>query len=217
MNTKTTLGRVLALTLVPLMLCLASCGMTLKESGAEGAVDKSSGTVWKHASTCYEAIELGEKVGKLQVSSKYSLDLHKITDMDETKWLATQDGDVLYAEGTTLPTLTEMNPTSARICVEDETTKALGVIQDAEKLSAIMSAYTQDKSLDYPAKIPLRTYRVRFISPDYPGLYYSLTYIEYSADYVSNDVNYGKYFLYDAFDKIFVPVGDEIHTTLGLS
>jgi hypothetical protein len=33
---------------------------------------------------------------------------------------------------------------------------------------------------------------------------------------VAEDENYGKYFLYNSFDKRFVPIDDTIHTALGL-
>lgn len=213
---KTLTARILALALIPMMVCLASCGMTLKEAGSSGAIDKDSGVAWKHASTCYEAITLGKKVGKLNVTEKYTLNLHEIEDMDPSLWLATEEGNVLYTHQATLPTLAEMKPTSMLICVENETSRVLGNLQDAQKIDAIISAYTQNESLVYPAISMARTYRVRFVSPDYPGIYYTLTYVEYAEDYVHDEVNYGKYFLYSAFDKVFVPVGDEIHVTLGL-
>ena len=46
-----------------LVMALASCGVTIHEGLGEGdAMDKSSGTVWYHASTCYEAAELEKKL-----------------------------------------------------------------------------------------------------------------------------------------------------------
>ena len=214
---KYTAVRVLALCFVPVMLCLASCGMTLSEIGSSQAQDKESGKIWKHASTCYEAIELGDKVGKLKVTSKESYELYEVVDMDAEGWLATEEKHILYTEDVTLPTLDRMNPTAMLICVENETSRVIHTMQDAEKLSALVTAFTQNQSITYPSTPVERSYRVRFTSPTYPGIYYSLTYIEYASDYTIEDNNYGKYFLYNAFDKIFVPVGDEIHTALGLS
>ena len=216
-NIKNIFAVALTLVLLSVMLCLSACGgMTLKESGGMGAVDKESGVVWKHASTCYEAITLGDKVGKLKVTDKQSLDLHEIEDMDAASWLATEEGHVLYAEGTHLPTLPEMKPTAMLVCVENETTKVLCNVQEAEKINAVVAAFSEGESVTYPAKGILRTYRVRFTSPDYAGMYYTLTYVEYADDYVLDNVNHGKYFLYNAFDQIFVPVGEEIHAALGL-
>lgn len=208
----------LVLCLVPLMLVLSlsSCGMTLSEIGSSQAQDNESGKVWQHASTCYEAVELGEKVGKLKVTSKESYQLHQIKDMDAETWLATEEHHVLYTEGTTLPTLEDMNPSGMLICVENETTRVIHHMVDAEKIASLVNAWSHTPSVTYPSKQVLRTYRVKFESATYKGLYYTLTYVEYSNDYVLEDVNYGKYFFYNAFDQIFIPVGDEIHTALGL-
>ena len=57
---------------------------------------------------------------------------------------------------------------------------------------------------------------MRFESVQYPGFYYTLTYVEYANDLEIDGKSYGKYFLYNAFDQRFVPVGDEIHGVLGL-
>lgn len=198
------------------LLTLAACGVTIHEGVGEGdAMDKSSGTVWYHASTCYEAVSLEKKLGKLVVGDR-SLELYKLPDMDAEKWVATEDKNILYAEGVTLPTLSEMNPNELIIYLDTSTEQRLKTVDKEETLTAIITAYTEGESTIYPAKTPSATYRVRFASETYPGLYYVLTYVEYSSDYVVDDTNYGKYFLYDRFDQKFVPVGDEIRTALGL-
>ena len=217
MNTaKNTLVRLLSLALIPVMLCLASCGMTLQKSGSMSAVDKASGKVWKHASTCYEAVELGDKLGSMKIAKDYTLALHEIKDMDAESWIATEEGNVLYTEDTKLPTLVEMNTDGLLICVDGATIKVIHQIVEDKVLDSIVNAYTQNDGVDYPATPFLRTYRLRFTSDEYPGLFYCLTYGEYAEDYVLDGVNHGKYFLYDAFDSYFVPMGDEIHTALGL-
>lgn len=213
-NTRNMFTRLLILCLVPLMLCLASCGMTLSEIGSSQAQDKESGKIWKHASTCYEAVSLGDKVGQLKVTSKESYELCKIENMDPENWLATEEKYVLYTDQVALPTLEEMTPDSLLIFADSG--RVIHTMQDAEKIASLVDAWTNTPSITYPSKAVVRTYRVKFESPVYEGLYYTLTYVEYSSDYTIEDQNYGKYFLYNAFDQIFVPVGDEIHTALGL-
>ena len=46
---------------------------------------------------------------------------------------------------------------------------------------------------------------------------YTLTYVEYADDLIIDETNHGKYFLYNAFDKRCVPVGDGIHAALDLT
>ena len=72
-------------------------------------------------------------------------------------------------------------------------------------------------SLSYPAASPLRSYKARFESSQYPGFYYSLTYVEYDEDVEIDGVSYGRYFLRSAFEGIFIPVGDEIHKSMGFA
>ena len=215
MNLKRTFLSLLCVALSLLML--ASCGVTIHENLGEGdAINKSSGVVWYHASTCYEAVELEKKAGKLVVTSKESLELYKIPDMDPEKWLATEDKNILYAKGTSLPTLSDMAPIALHFYVDSASERRLHTIDNGTALSAIITDYMENEPAPYPASTPHQTYRVRFESNVYPGLYYVLTYIEYSSDYIVEDTNYGKYFLYNRFDQKFVPVGDDIHTILGL-
>lgn len=195
-------------------LLFSSCGMTLQRS-ENGYVDKE-GVTWQHASTCYQAVSLGEKLGKLAVADKTTYEIYEIPDMDASLWMATEEGNVLYADGVTLPTLADMAPASMEVCVENTTTYVIHTMTDTEALASVISAYTEHEPVLYLGLPVYKTYRIRFLSPDYPGLYYSLTYVEYAEDYVIEDRNYGKYFLYDRFDQNFVPIGDEIHNALGL-
>lgn len=202
--------------LVLALSALTACGVTIHEGvGAGDAVDKSSGVAWYHASTCYEALELEKKMGKLVVG-EHDLELYKLPDMDPEKWLATEDNNVLYAEGVTLPTLSEMAPTALHFYIDSTTEQKLYTIDKAETLTAIVEDFSTNELVLYPATTPYKTYRVRFVSDEYPGLCYVLTYVEYSTEYVVDDTSYGKYFLYDRFDQKFIPIGQEIHDALGI-
>ena len=89
-------------------------------------------------------------------------------------------------------------------------------MEEIKTIVDIVNAFTEGDSIPYPGTTPLRSYKARFESPQYPGFFYTLTYIEYASDLEIDGVSYGKYFLYNAFDQVFVPVGDEIHKALGL-
>ena len=205
------------LCLIAALLAFSGCGVTIHEGVGEGdALDKSSGTTWYHASTCYEAVELEKKLGKLVVTDKQSYEIYKLPNMDPDLWIGTEDKNVLYAEGVTLPTLADMKPTLLNFHADSSADKKLYSIDETDLLAAIVADYSENESVPYPSIAPHHTYRVRFVSDLYPGIYYALTYIEYNTDYVVNDQNYGKYFLYDRFDQKFIPVGDEIHTALGI-
>ncbi len=208
--------KITLLCLILSILVLTSCGVTIHEGIGEGdAMDKSNNVTWYHASTCYEAVTLAEKAGKLIVKDR-ELVLYALPQMDPGKWLATEDANILYAAGVTLPTLRDMEPTALNFYLDGTAKHKLFELKEEALLNTIIKDYSENQSVLYPASTPYKTYCVRFASETYPDLYYTLTYVEYASDYIIGDANYGKYFLYDRFDQKFVPVGDEIHKAIGI-
>lgn len=199
-----------SLILCLLLLSLSACGAKLEETN-QGVKDDGNGITYNHASVVYEPVEVGKKYGKLKVADKMSLELYCIEGLEPEEWLATEDMNVLYAEGVSLPTLSEMQPRAVQICANDTSLHVLRRVSDTQTVDALVTAWEQGTSLPYPSSTPIRTYKLRFESTLYPALYYCVTYVEYSSDLVVDEVNYGKYFLYSAFDGIFVPAGDTIH------
>ena len=200
---------------VTTLLCAVSatsCGVNL-QSGDNGLYDEKNDISYSHASPVYEAISLIKEYGKLTVTADESYALYTIPGMDPTEMLATEDFNIVYASDMDMPTLTEMKPTVLRVCHDSIEVKRM---EDAEAVASLVNQYVEGDSISYPGLTPLRSYKARFESVDYPGFYYTLTYVEYAEDLVIEDQNYGRYFLYNAFDQRFVPVGNEIHTALGL-
>lgn len=191
-------------------LLLTACGKTLKET-SHGVTDKSGSLTYHHASVVYEPVEVGSKHGKLQVNDKMTLELYEIKGLSPDEWLATEDMNVLYADGVHLPTLAEMQPTALQICSEAASLHVLRRLSDAALVNAVTDAWVHGTSLPYPGLTPQRTYKLRLESSLYPSLYYCVTYIEYATDLEIDGVNYGKYFLRSAFDGVFVPMSDAIH------
>ena len=198
-------------------LSLASCKATLKP-GENGLYDSQNKISYSHASTVYEATALVKEYGKLAVTDKESYALYTVPGMDPTEMLATEDFNIVYAEGYAMPTLLELAPTVLRICVDgSETVREIHMMDDAVAIAALVNDFTTGKSLSYPAASPLRSYKARFESSQYPGFYYSLTYVEYAEDVEIDGKNYGRYFMRSAFEGIFIPVGDEIHESMGFT
>ena len=209
---KLTKALLVGLSCLLCLLSLASCRVNLT-SGENGLYDEKNKITYCHASPVYEAISLVKEYGKLTVTEQESYILHTIPGMDPTEMLATEDFNIVYADHITMPTLMEMAPTILRICNDTYEIKRL---EDAVAIASLVAAYTSGTSIDYPGLTPIRSYKARFESVLYPGFFYSLTYVEYSEDLVVEGENYGKYFLYNAFDKRFIPINDTIHTALGL-
>ena len=205
------------LAVVFVALSLTSCKTTLKP-GDKGLYDQQKDITYNHASTVYEAVSLVKEYGNLAVTSKESYTLYTVPGTDPSKMLATEDYNILYATGYTMPTLLEMAPTVLHICSNaSDMLYELCRIEDTVDISSIVMAVTTGENIPYPAINPLRSYKVCFESPQYPGFYYSLTYVEYSQDLEIDGVNYGRYFLRSAFEGIFIPVGDEIHRAMGFT
>ena len=212
MRSTVTKAFLLTLALLLLSLSLASCKVTL-QSGEDGLYDKQNKITYSHASTVYEATALVKEYGKLNVTSQESYTLYTLPDTDPLTYLATEDLNILYASDVTMPTLVQMAPAILHICNENLEIRRM---EEIKTIVDIVNAFTEGDTIPYPGTTPLRSYKARFESPQYPGFFYTLTYIEYASDLEIDGVSYGKYFLYNAFDQVFVPVGDEIHKALGL-
>lgn len=196
---------------VTTLLCAFSataCGGVNLQAGDSGLYDKKNDISYSHASPVYEATSLLKEYGKLTVTSKESYALYTIPGTEPSEMLATEDFNIVYSSEMDMPTLVEMNPTILRVCRDSIEVKRL---DDAALVSSLATAYENNEAISYPGLTPHQNYKVRFESASYPGFYYTLTYVEYSADLVVDGQNYGKYFLYDAFDQRFVPVDDSLH------
>ena len=200
-------------------LLLTGCGTTLTE-GRDGVIDKKNDRTYQHASVAYKPVEMGKEYGKLNIGESFSLDLYTIEGLSPEEWLATEEGDILYAEGVHLPTLTEMEPQAVIVCTEDTTVHVLRRISDAgivtELAEAVVSG-TEIVSITSVSQTPSVFYTLRFESKVYDRFYYTVTYVEYEEPIVIDGVDMGRYFLYDGFDRLFVPVSDALRTAMGLS
>ncbi len=206
----------LVLATILCVLSLTACKTTIK-LGDNGLYDNKNDITYINASTVYEATGRGEEYGVLKITDKESYDLFVIPGVEPTEMLATEDNNIVYASSVRLPTLAEMKPTALHICVEGASSAhQLHTMTNAAELSAIVKELTENKSLPYPGTVPYKNYRVRFESPDYPGFYYTLTYVEYTEDLVIDGVSYGRYFMLNSFERIFLPVGDAIHNAMGI-
>lgn len=205
-----------ALALSVLLLALtvtaaSGCGTKLQETPEGVKINGEEEKVFLHASVVYEPVELGQKYGSLQVSESMKLKVWSIEGLSPAEWLATEDGDVLYAEDVHLPTLTEMSPASVQVCAYQASVHVLRRVGDPDVLSSLVTAWETAENAPYLNRTPLRSFKLRFESEAYPSLYYSVLYLEYAEDLVSDGVNYGRYFLYSAFESRFVPVDGALH------
>lgn len=186
------------LTFTALLSSCADGKVSLRESGG-ACVSEKGGTDYRHASTCYIAASLGDAYGELTVSSKHSVGLFTIPGLDPEEWLVTEEGDVLYAEDVTLPSLSDMAPTEVYVYTNASTPSKSAEILDKATVDQLTAACAPDRGVKGTPQAAAN-YTVRFKSPAYPGLYYTLRYVEHG----------GEYFLYDPFDGVTYTVSRAI-------
>lgn len=187
---------------------LSSCSIWLRSLEYDKTTniytDKSSGVTYTDAPFVYEARAIGDKYAK-QTGDGGKTVFHKIKDMEPALWLTEKWGTVFYATSMALPTLSELEPVSVLICVEEIKTFVLAEITDQESISSLIASWEEGEALEYPVSSPQVNLRVKFESEKYPGLLYSLIYLEYSDG--------GKY-LCRRDDGRCVAVGDLISAAL---
>ncbi len=214
---------VIALATLTLALSLCSCGgAKIKYNGEDGSYTDKKGNAYLRAPAAYEPVSyMSEKSYGTLTAGIGEFELYQIANTPEGEWLTTDDGDVLYRDGIKLPTLAEFGTDYIYICREGEKIHAFAKIEKSDEVAALLDAYLEGESIPYPSRVATESLRLRFVSDDYPFLYYRLTYLEYSSDVIvySTDAygneletNYGKYFIYNRDDGRCVPVGDAVHT-----
>lgn len=194
---------------------LSSCSGGVKLTDSKGAyAEAKNGIKYNYASVCYEPVALGEEYGELSVGDMFKYKVYTVPDMNAEQWLATEENNILYAQGVSLPTLTQMNANTIRIFTMEKSGIEVCRMGDKTVVAAVAKAFEEGERIEYSAMPAVEKYKVKFYGDTLKGVCYALTYLEYSEDIIEGDVNYGRYFLYDAFDRIFVPVGSEIHNAL---
>lgn len=228
-----------------LLLCMVtlftSCGKPPKLEVENGNyTNKKSGVTYLRASMNYEAVSIvkGKTVARVAQDKLDDIILYEIDNTAPEKLLATEDYELFYAKGTTLPTLWEMHPTKVLITQTGTISFSNATIEDAIDVAALVELYRNGVSFqetDMLAGMTPERYDLKFASTEYPAFYYTLTYRRYTEDvkvYVSVDdpnnfvpaypgvevtiedgdavYNFGKEILYDRVTGSCYAVGDTV-------
>lgn len=192
---------------------------TLVPGDSEGKyVNEKTGKVYLIAPDCYtvtsyrsdEAVALNDGV------SFYAVD-----GTENDSWLYSPDfGILLYAEGETLPTLSELAPTMMDVRLEDDgIMKTAFEVGSADKISAVLGAYESGNELRYMGERANYTFYLEFTSEGYPWLVYNLVFMQFAEEYLTYGkdengedtvIENGKNFLYNRTEDRFVAIGDEL-------
>ena len=179
--------RVALLLLVATML-LSSCGKPPKMEVENGQyTNKKSGVTYLRAPMNYEATSIvkGKTVARVAQDKLADIVLYEIESTAPEKLLATEDYELFYAKGTTLPTLWEMNPTKVLLSQTGTISFATGVIEETADVASLVNLYRSGVSFSKDeidvALTPTR-YDLKFSSVEHPAFYYTLTYWRFTKD-----------------------------------
>lgn len=208
---KKTMIRALSLALACLTLAgsLVSCSRLHKmvyDKENYTYTDQKTGIVYTDAPACYEPVAIGMEYAKWKYDRNSGVIFYEIGGMDPAKWLCEEGKTVFCAEGETIPTLTEMAPEKVHLCIEEAVTMVLTTITDTEDINALIDVWQNGEEVTYTGLEPDINLRVKFESQIYPGLYYSLIYLEYSD---------GSKVLYDRYAGRCVNAGDALLEYVG--
>ena len=196
---KYIISAVAVLVMGAMLFCGCSKGNDFEMSKGK-YVDKNSGVAYSAAPACYEPIAIGDEVfGTLEKTEFY-----QISGAATDKWLCEPNGTIFYADGVSLPTLGEMNVSYADVVLEDT---VLVKITDSSVISAIADAYESGEAVMRPM-VASDAYEINWrikMADESLGIYYILSYIEISEDYViegenGKEINLGRKFIFNRFD-----------------
>ena len=189
--------------LAALMLTGCSANLVNLQYKDGQMINKRLKLAYNAAPTNYEPVSVGEAYGYY---GDMDMTLYEIAGLDPREWLtqayAGSATTIFYADGQTLPTLTDMSPNKIHICTGDNITYGVGTVDDSSVVAALVDLYMNGEAVDWPMLDSLDTYELKFVSTTHPHLYYNLAYYEYEEGI----------YLYDRNGKRCVEIGDLLET-----
>ena len=184
------------LSLILLILVLSGCGNLIRLSYKDGKyIDKKNNISYIPASVSYEPVSVGAEYAVYDKRVIYI-----IPGMDPKQWLTEEYegiGSLYYADTITPPKLEEFGANLIYICVEDNIIMKVNEISDQAKVADIVNTFANGEKTELPPD-GSNVYHLKFISSEWPSLYYDILYVEYDSEH-----NY----LYDRGTKHCVDIG----------
>lgn len=160
--------------------------------------NKNTGIRYLPAPDCYEAIERGAEYSRVDLGSDKVMILYEIVGLSPEKWLVGEDGSVFHAENVQPRGLSSLMVSKIHLSYDSRESYIYATIEDGAEIAEILGEYLISANVTYNGSTPSRVIIMRFESNDMPGLYYTASYLEYSADVV----------IYDPITKISVDLSN---------
>ena len=211
------------LVLLATLLLLCGCGRKLTVNDDDTYTDRRSGVTYAPLSPCYEPAAIGAEYATYKLSGMKTV-LYQVGTLEPEQYLTSEYYAVYANRELNVPDFAALTLTKALLY---KTTNAaipaltLKSEDDAQKsvITALRQAYLEGARVSYPSFYEREaSYTLRFEASNLPGLYYTVTYIEYAED-ITDEIdgvptNLGRYFLYDRYNQICVAVDDALHALL---
>lgn len=197
------LRRSIAAAVLALMLALTACGKndTTLLTPKDGVYrNEEAGLAYVIAPLCYEPQAVGEAYAHFK-SGSMTIPLYEVVDLDPKLWLTEEYSGVSFmmvSPELELPDLAGFAPDTIHLCVQNNTVWEFATVTDQVEIDKVVRRFTEGEAVSYPVGDPDTHFRLKFSSPDYPGVYYDLVYADYG------EVRY----LYDRQTKHCVEMGD---------
>ena len=177
------------------LLCGCAKANKIQMVGDGKYVDQKSGITYNEAPYCYEPISVSEKAyGRFG-----TIDFYQIEGVSPEKWL-TSTGVVFYADGESVPALSDMNISYATVEIDMNLNFN---ISDSNVLEALKDAYVNGEAVTRPSPaLPASNYLINWmikLADADRGIYYSISYFEMSD---------GRKLLFNRFENRCVEVGN---------
>lgn len=193
-----------------LLLSLCACTIGLHAMTYDRTdncyVDGRTGMVYMDAPGCYEPVAVGAEYACWRVQKGAKIIFHEVDGMDPTRWLCEEGKTVFYAQDEKLPSLREMAPEKIYLCMEESVALVVSEVTEAADIEAIIALWETAESISYTGAEPTLNLRLKFAGQAYPGLYYSLIYLEYGD---------GSRVIYDRSSGRCVEAGDVLAKYVG--
>lgn len=180
---RTYLASVLLLLTVAILLSACSGGAPTLEFENGAFRDPNKVLAFHCAPICYRAASANSKANAVAIvkTSLAETPLYSIEGLDSALWLSAEDHTLYHAEGTELPTLSQLKPTQISNTLADF---GVSVITDTQAIADLVETYEKGTTVPRQKIIPMHEarYEMVFSSETYAGILYVLECWRFSED-----------------------------------
>jgi len=164
------------------LVSLSSCSDVIKLSdiGNGEYYDQENDVSYKAVTSEYEPIAYGVEYAQWKVNGEKVI-LYTVEGLEPTKWLyCVQFGTLFCASDISVPDPKTLDYSKMIICLEEAQTWSVFELDDMVEISSIMINMNDGETMQYPSTEATYSYRLKFVSAELPGIYYTVAYYEYT-------------------------------------